>query len=79
LKVSKEFIPYSWCLLKPIERLRELENMVGIPIILGARWLFHVYFLLDWSIEEGALHVHLINIKMNAEQNRPIKCDPTLT
>jgi hypothetical protein len=43
-------------LLKSIERLRELIYMVGIPIILKARGLFHVYLLLDWPIEESALH-----------------------
>jgi hypothetical protein len=35
-KVSKAFIPCSWSFLKPIERLRELINMVGIPVILEA-------------------------------------------
>jgi hypothetical protein len=29
-KISKAFIPCSWSLLKPIECLRELINMVGI-------------------------------------------------
>jgi hypothetical protein len=33
--------------------------MVGIPVILKARGLFHLYLLLDWPIEESALHVHL--------------------
>jgi hypothetical protein len=37
--------------------------MVGIPVILEARGLFHVYLLLDSSVEEGALHVHLKQIK----------------
>jgi hypothetical protein len=36
-KISKEFIPCSWSLLKPIERLRELVDMAGIPVILEAR------------------------------------------
>jgi hypothetical protein len=58
-KISKAFIPCSWGLLKSIERLRELIYMVGIPVILKARGLFHVYLLLDWPIEESALHVHL--------------------
>jgi hypothetical protein len=49
-KISKAFISCSWCLLKSIERLRELIYMVGIPVILKARGLFHVYLLLDWSI-----------------------------
>jgi hypothetical protein len=46
-KVSKAIIPCSWCLLKPIERLRELIHMVGIPAILEARGLLHVHLLLD--------------------------------
>jgi hypothetical protein len=50
-KISKAFILCSWSLLKPIERLRELINMVGISVILDARGLVHIYLLLDWSIE----------------------------
>jgi hypothetical protein len=62
-KISKAFIPCSWSLLKPIERLRELVNKVRIPIILEASGLLHVYLLLDWFIEEGALHVYLKQLK----------------
>jgi hypothetical protein len=58
-KISKAFIPCSWGLLKSIERLRELIHMVEIPVILKARGLFHVYLLLDWTIEESALHIYL--------------------
>jgi hypothetical protein len=58
-EISKAFIPCSWGLLKSIERLRELIYMVGTPIILKARGLFYVYLLLDWPIEESALHIHL--------------------
>jgi hypothetical protein len=58
-EISKAFIPCSWGLLKSIERLRELIYMVEIPVILKVRGLFHVYLLLDWPIEESALHVHL--------------------
>jgi hypothetical protein len=50
-------------MLKSIERLRELVHMVEVPVILKARGLFHVYFLLDWPIEESALHVHLKKLK----------------
>jgi hypothetical protein len=46
-------------LLKSIERLRELEHMVGVPVILKARGLFHIYLLLDWPIQESALYVQL--------------------
>jgi hypothetical protein len=50
-------------LLKPIERLRELIDMVGIPVILEARGLLHIHLLLDWPVEEGTLHVHLKQLK----------------
>jgi hypothetical protein len=46
-KNSKAFIPCSWSLLKPIERLRELIYMVGIHVILEVRALFYVHLLLD--------------------------------
>ena len=36
-EISKAFIPCSWGLLKSIERLRELVNIVEIPVILEAR------------------------------------------
>jgi hypothetical protein len=58
-EISKAFIPCSWGLLKSIELLRKLVDVVGIPAILKARGLFHIHFLLDWFIKEGALHVHL--------------------
>jgi hypothetical protein len=62
-KISKAFIPCSWGLLKSIERLIEPIDVVRIPIILEDRGLFHIYFFLDWSIEEGTLHVHLKQLK----------------
>jgi hypothetical protein len=62
-KISKAFIPCSWGLLKSIERLRESVDVVGIPVILEARGLFDINVLLDWSIKEGALHVHLKQLK----------------
>jgi hypothetical protein len=62
-EISKSFIPCSWGLLKSIERLREFLDVVGVPVILKARGLFHVYLILDWSIKEGALHVHLKKLK----------------
>jgi hypothetical protein len=33
--------------------------MVRIPVILKARGLFYVHLLLDWPVEESALHIHL--------------------
>jgi hypothetical protein len=62
-EISKAFIPCSWGLLKSIKRLRETVDVVGIPVILEARGLFHIHFLFDWSIKEGALHVHLKQLK----------------
>jgi hypothetical protein len=50
-------------LSKVHKHLRELVDVVGIPVILKARGLFHVYLLLDWSIKESALHVHLEQLK----------------
>jgi hypothetical protein len=44
---------------KSIELLRELIHVVEIPIILKTRGLFHVHLLLDWPVEESALHIHL--------------------
>jgi hypothetical protein len=46
------------CLLKPM-----VVDMVGIPVVLEAKGLLHVHLLLDWSIKEGALHVHLKKLK----------------
>jgi hypothetical protein len=46
-------------LLKSIERLRELTHMVGVSFILKARGLLYVHLLLDWPVEESALHIHL--------------------
>jgi hypothetical protein len=62
-KISKAFILCSWSLLKPIEHLRELLDMVGIPIILEARGLLHIHLFLDWPVEEDTLHDHLKQLK----------------
>jgi hypothetical protein len=62
-KISKAFISCSWGFLKSIEHLRELIYMVGIPVIVKAIGLLHIYLLLDWPIEESALHVHLEQLK----------------
>ena len=40
----KAFIPFSWCLLKPIERLLEFVDMVGKLVIFKARWLRNALF-----------------------------------
>jgi hypothetical protein len=50
-------------MLKFIERFRELVDVIGIPVILKAKGFFHIHFLLDWSIQEGALYVHLKQLK----------------
>jgi hypothetical protein len=62
-EIYKAFISCSWGLLKSKERLRELIYMVGIPVILKASGLFHVYLLLDWPTEESALYIHLEQAK----------------
>jgi hypothetical protein len=41
-EVLKAFIPCSWCLLKPIERLLEFEDVVGELGIFEARWLLNI-------------------------------------
>jgi hypothetical protein len=74
-------MPCSWCLLKPIERLRELIYMIRIHVVLEARWLLHVDFLLDQSIKEGTLHVHLKQLKVMVSTTltlpRPLHMDLT--
>ena len=37
------FIPCSWCLLKPIERLLEFIDMVGKLVIFKAQWLLSMF------------------------------------
>jgi hypothetical protein len=49
-EVSKAFIPCSWCLLKPIERLIEFIDMVRISFTFKAGWLFHIHLFFDWTI-----------------------------
>jgi hypothetical protein len=62
-KVSKSFIPYSWCLLKPIERIMESINMVRILFSFKGGWLFYIHLFFDWTIQEDVLDIYLINIK----------------
>jgi hypothetical protein len=50
-------------LLEPIKRLREFINMVRILTIFKARRLLNIDLFLDWSIEEGTLHIHLIELE----------------
>ena len=59
-KFLKAFIPFSWCLFKPIERLLEFVNMVRELGIFKARWLLNIDKFLNGAIEECTLHVHLI-------------------
>jgi hypothetical protein len=58
------FIPYSRCLLKPIERLIELKEMVRILIVLKAGMLLNIYLFLDGSIEECTFRVFLKEIEI---------------
>ena len=60
----KAFIPYSWCLLKPIERLLEFIDMVGELGIFKPWWLLHIYQLLYWAIEECTLDIHLVQLEV---------------
>jgi hypothetical protein len=62
-EISKALIPCSWGLLEPIKRLRELIDMVRILTVFKAGRLLNIDLFLDWSIEEGAFHVHLIKLK----------------
>jgi hypothetical protein len=50
-------------LLEPIKRLREFIDVVRVLTIFKARRLLNIDLFLDWSIEEGTLHVHLIELK----------------
>jgi hypothetical protein len=43
--------------------LREFIDMVRVLTIFKARRLLIIDVLLDWSIEEGTFHVHLIELK----------------
>jgi hypothetical protein len=63
-KIPKAFIPCSWCLLKPKERLTEFIDMVRILFTFKARRLLHIHFFFDWTIQEGALDIHLIKFKI---------------
>jgi hypothetical protein len=56
----RAFIPCSWCLLKPIERLLEFVNIVGELGIFKTRWLLNIDKFLNRAIEEYTLHIHLI-------------------
>jgi hypothetical protein len=42
-EVSKTFIPYSWCLLKPIEHLMEFIDMIRISFTFKVGWLVHIH------------------------------------
>jgi hypothetical protein len=59
-EILKSFIPCSWCLLKPIERLMELEDVVGELGIFKTRWLPHIDQFLNWAIEKCTFDIHLV-------------------
>jgi hypothetical protein len=50
-------------LLEPIKRLIEFIDMVRVLTILNTERLLNIDLLLDWSIKEGTLHVHLIKLE----------------
>jgi hypothetical protein len=56
----KVFIPCSWCLLEPIECLTEFVDMIRTLGIFKTRWLLHIDFFREWSIEKCTLDIHLI-------------------
>jgi hypothetical protein len=51
-------------LLEPIKRLREFVDMVRILTIFKAGRLLNIDLFLDGSVEEGTLHVHLVELKV---------------
>jgi hypothetical protein len=61
-KSSQTFIPCSWSLLKPIECIIELKDMVRIFIVLKAERFLNIDLFLDRSIKECNFHIHLIKI-----------------
>jgi hypothetical protein len=50
-------------LLEPIKRLREFIDVIRVLTIFKAGRLLNIDLFLDWSIEEGAFHVHLVKLK----------------
>jgi hypothetical protein len=50
-------------LLEPIKCLREFIYVIRILTIFKAGRLLNIDLLLDWSIEEGTLHVHLVKLE----------------
>jgi hypothetical protein len=63
-KIPKSFMPCSKSLLKPIEYLMELINMVRISLIFKAWWLLYIDFLLDRPIQESIFHINLIKFEI---------------
>jgi hypothetical protein len=46
-EVPKAFIPYSWCLLKPIERLMQFIDTARISFTFKVGWLLHIHLFFD--------------------------------
>jgi hypothetical protein len=63
-EILKAFIPCSWCLLEPIERLTEFVDMIRTLGIFKTRWLLNVYFFGEWSIEKCTLDIHLVELEV---------------
>ena len=51
----------SRCLFQSIKCLLQLENFVFFFFHLVSQWLLNVHFFLEDSIQEGRLHIHLMN------------------
>jgi hypothetical protein len=50
-------------LVEPRKRLREFIDKVRVLTIFKVGRLLNIDLLLDWSIEEGTFHVHLIELE----------------
>ena len=60
----------SWCLLKPIEYLVQTQYLVRVVIVQETRWLSNVDGLLQLSVEESGLHVHVVDLPRIMCRNR---------
>jgi hypothetical protein len=56
-------VPSSGRLLQPIQRLPQLVNPVGVLLTLKPRWLPYIHFFLQHVVQEGTLHIHLVQLE----------------
>jgi hypothetical protein len=50
-------------LLQPIQSLPQLVHPVGVLLTLKPRWLPHIHFFLQHTIQESTLHIHLVQFE----------------